>query len=213
MIEFNALLRAIPKILNVTLPGEAAHLKLSPPERAALLQKIDLTVHNPREASVVMLAYPHHDEARLALIRRNSYKGVHSSQVAFPGGKIEANETPQSAALRETEEEIGVPTSQIAVLRAFTPVYIPPSNFLVHPFLAVCHETPQFQPDPREVAEIVALRITDLMNDDNVRLHTMDTAYSRNIEVPALVVGDTVIWGATAMILSELKDVFSITLD
>lgn len=206
MNDFDTFLAALPKIINAVLPGEQAHLKMSPPERHELIKNLDLSTVNVRKAAVMMLIYPN-SGTTLALIQRNSYKGVHSSQVAFPGGKIEANESALAAALRETHEEIGVTKDVINVIRPFSEVYIPPSNFLVKPFLGVASSRPDFHPDPREVVEIIELPIEDLLNDSNIRMHVMDTSYSRSIEVPSLVVNENVIWGATAMMLSELKEV------
>lgn len=212
MKHFESFLAALPKIINAALPGEESHMKMSPPERNELIQNLDLSIANPRMAAVMMLVYPRGNTPMLSLIRRNSYKGVHSSQIAFPGGKIEANESALAAALRETFEEIGVAQHHINVIRAFSEVYIPPSNFLVKPYLGLATATPDFQPDPREVAGLIELSVEDLLHDANITLHRMDTSYSKSIEVPSLVVNDNVIWGATAMMLSELKDVLKATL-
>jgi 8-oxo-dGTP pyrophosphatase MutT (NUDIX family) len=209
-MEFNDFLEYIPKITKVTLPGEEAHAKMSPPERAALVKTLDFSTLNPRKAAVLMLVYPKNGQAQLTLIQRNSYKGVHSSQIAFPGGKIEAfDASPLYAALRETEEEIGVPREKINFVCPFSEVYIPPSNFCVSPFLGYCEETPLFIPDPREVSAMVEFSIADFLDDNNRIIQRMPTSYSESIEVPAFKVGKHAVWGATAMMLSELKEVLN----
>ena len=143
----------------------------------------------------------------MALILRNSYPGVHSSQVAFPGGKVEEHdENLEITALRETHEEIGISPDKIDTIRAFSEVYIPPSNFLVQPFLGICREEIVFQIQQSEVAGIIELPFTDLMNEAIVCTKMMDTSYAQSIEVPCFKVGNHYIWGATAMMMSELKE-------
>ena len=207
-MEFNEFLGAVPKITNLPLPGEDAHSKMAPPERKALMEQLDVALIEARAAAVLMLVYPKDGGAHLALIKRNSYKGVHSSQIAFPGGKVEVyDESLLATALRETEEEIGVPRNDVTFVCAFTDVYIPPSNFRVFPFLGYCLHTPTFVPDPREVAGIVEYPLAWLLDDNRMMLNRMATSYSEMIAVPTFVVGETMIWGATAMMLSELKEV------
>jgi 8-oxo-dGTP pyrophosphatase MutT (NUDIX family) len=208
-MEFRDFLEYIPKIAKVTLPGESAHLKMAPPERRELLRTIDPATYNPKRAAVLMLVYPKNGAAQIALIERNSYKGVHSSQIAFPGGKIEPDDaSPLHTALRETEEEIGVPREHINIVCAFSEVYIPPSNFCVSPFLAYCDEMPVFIPDPREVAAMVEFPLSEFLNESAIQVKRMATSYSESIDVPGFKIDGHNVWGATAMMLSELKEVF-----
>lgn len=212
-MEFNSFLELFPKIAKIPLPGEDAHAKMSPPERIVKMKSIDWSVINPKKAAVLMLVYPKNGQAIITLIQRNSYKGVHSSQIAFPGGKIESfDASPLHAALRETEEEVGVAREKITVAQAFSEVYIPPSNFCVWPFLGYCEEMPVFIPDPREVAGLVELPVADLLDESNVEIKRMATSYSESIDVPVFNVGPHAVWGATAMMLSELKEVLNAAL-
>ncbi|RZJ35563.1 MAG: CoA pyrophosphatase [Flavobacterium sp.] len=209
-MEFNRFLELVPKIANIALPGERAHFKMAPPERQKIMESFDISTANPRKAAVTMLVYPSASQATLALIRRNSYKGVHSSQIAFPGGKVESyDESDLATALRETNEEIGIAPGTIELVRPFSPVYIPPSNFFVAPFLGYCNHHPQFIPDPREVASMVELPLRVLLDESSIVLKQMATSYSESIAVPSILIGDDTIWGATAMMLSELKDVLA----
>jgi hypothetical protein len=141
------------------------------------------------------------------LIVKNSYPGVHSSQIAFPGGKVENFDVNlEETALRETHEEIGIPPNKIKVIRPFTEIYIPPSNFLVYPFLAYSNHELDFTLQKEEVAAIIELPITKFMDDSIIVSKLMNTSYSKNIEVPCFKVDDHYIWGATAMMMSELKE-------
>ncbi len=206
-MTFDEFVHLTPKIAKVSLPATVSHLKMSPVERRLQLLNHDYNVEVAREAAVMMLIYPQNDTAMIALIVRNSYKGVHSSQVAFPGGKVEKDESLLNAALRETYEEIGVDPKDIKIVCSFSNVFIPPSNFNVFPFLGFCTSQPKFIPDPREVAAMALFPLSDILDDNSLTMQNVIASYSTDIVVPAFKLGETVIWGATAMMLQELKDV------
>lgn len=207
-MDFSEFLTLIPKIQNAFLPGEDAHAKMSPPERREIMRTLDLKAKNPKQAAVMMLFYPRNEQTNLVLIVRNAYPGVHSSQIAFPGGKIEPVDTSfMDTALRETEEEIGIKPNQIAVVRQFSQVYIPPSNFLVYPFFGYSNDELIFNPDPNEVAGMIEMPLDHFLDDANMEISTMATSYSTSIGVPVFMLGEHRIWGATAMMMSELKEV------
>ncbi len=211
-MKFDLFLSKIPKIQHEILLGEVSHAKMCPPERADLMKNLNFKTIIPREAAVMILLYPKENETYLALILRNSYNGVHSSQVAFPGGKTEKTDANfQETALRETHEEIGIQPNNINVIKKFTPIYIPPSNFMVYPFLGFANSEIFFTPDLTEVAGIIEFPISQLLNENIFVIKTMSTAYNENIDVPAFKINEHYVWGATAMILSELKDVFTST--
>lgn len=207
-MDFTTFLKLVPKINSAILPGYEAHQKMEPLERKALIESLDIESLNPRKAAVMMLFYPKGDAAYIALIVRNSYEGVHSSQVAFPGGKVEAFDASiEHTAIRETEEEIGVIAETIHIVRAFSEVYIPPSNFRVFPFLGYCETEPVFIPDPREVAGIIELELDDFLDESNIEINRISASYAQNANVPGFRIDGHIIWGATAMMLSELKEV------
>lgn len=206
-MKFELFLNKIHQVVNVELPGFSSHLKMTPSERELLLKNIDFENFNPKIAAVMMLLYPKNGSTHLALIKRNSF-GVHSSQIAFPGGKYETKDINyEQTALRETHEEIGVFTHNIEVLRAFTETFIPPSNFMVYPYLGISTSELQFILQEDEVAGIVEMPLEILLNDQNIISTKMDTSYAKLVDVPAFQFNEHKVWGATAMILSELKDV------
>ena len=206
-MDFRDFLIGIPKIEREILLGEAAHLKMVPPERIALMENLDMSTKIPRKAAVLMLFYPKDLLTYLVLIVRNSYPGVHSSQIAFPGGKVEAYDINlQETALRETHEEIGVSANKIHIIRAFTEIYIPPSNFLVQPFFGYSEEELSFKLQEDEVAGIIELSVMEFLDDSIIISKSMTTSYSKSVEVPCFIVNEHYIWGATAMMMSELKE-------
>ncbi|ABQ05420.1 NUDIX hydrolase [Flavobacterium johnsoniae] len=211
-MDFQQFLQYVPNLIPVELPAETAHAKMAPLERIQALKNLDINAKNPRIAAVMMLFYPKNEKTHLILIVRNAYNGVHSSQIAFPGGKYEITDRDyQETALRETSEEIGVLPEKIEIIKHFTPMYIPPSNFLVHPYLGIAKEELSFYPDAREVASIIELPLSVFLDDEIMIETTLSTSYGNDILVPAFYIQNHIVWGATAMILSELRDVLKTT--
>lgn len=204
---FTEFLKYIPKIVNQQLPALSAHVKMAPASRIPTLDPEYYKDNHPRQSAVMMLFYPKNEMAHLVLIKRNAYEGIHSSQISFPGGKAEPeDENLAATAVRETFEEVGVKPSDIDIIMPFTQIYIPPSNFLVSPFLGLSMREPEFNPSPDEVTELIELSL-DLFLDDSIVIETeIQTSYSQKVMVPAFKVNEHIVWGATAMILSELKE-------
>lgn len=206
-MDFQDFLKYLPKIEKEKLLSVEAHIKMAPLERISSLNSQEYLDKNPKKAAVMMLLYPRNHETHLALIVRNSYPGIHASQIAFPGGKVEPTDIDlQHTALRETHEEIGVKPESVNVIRPFSELYIPPSNFLVSPFLGVVYDEIAFVPSPYEVKRVLELPLKDLLDDRIIAQVVMSTSYAKNISVPVFNVDKYVVWGATAMMMSELKE-------
>lgn len=207
-MDFQDFLKYVPNFAQAKLPAFEAHIKMAPVERIDALKNGIFDSKKSRKAAVMMLFYPKNGRAHLVLIVRSSYDGTHSSQIAFPGGKFEPeDEVFVNTALRETHEEIGILPASIEIIKAFTELYVPPSNFMVHPFFAISREEIRFIPDPKEVANIIELPLSVFLSDEIIISAEMMTSYAGKITVPAFKIEEHIVWGATAMMLSELKEV------
>jgi len=192
----------------MTLPGERAHRKLAPLIRMQELENLDIEKRNPQQAGVMALFYPDaKNKTRIVLILRKTYKGVHSNQVGFPGGRWEPSDRNlEHTALRETEEEVGVPQDLVEVIAKLSKIYIPPSNFWVHPFIGLLDHTPKLIPQEYEVEEIMEVLLSDFLDDKNIIKETLSTSYATEIEVPAYKLNNRIVWGATGMMLAEVRE-------
>ena len=205
---FNTFLESVVKIKHLKLFGETSHAKMSPPYRLDLAEKMKEKAKSAKKAGVMALFYPNVEgETYLVLILRKTYKGVHSAQVGFPGGKYEIEDKDlMDTAIRETEEEVGVPKSMIEVLKTMSPMYIPPSNFMVHPYIGFSMSTPNFIKQDDEVEAIIEVRLMDFLDEANTLTTRVPTSFNIEVDVPAFKLNSHIVWGATAMMLSELKD-------
>lgn len=203
--------QAILKIENTmrqnSLPGAEAQYKMSALGRRKSVSDTFGTREH-KVGAVLILLYPHQGDLLFPLTQRHAYKGVHSAQVSLPGGKVELDDaSTEATALRETQEEIGVDPSQIEVLGKLTDLYIPPSNFLVHPYIGYLESKPPMKKDDYEVAELFEGSISTLMDDKTIGETKVPIPGNMKIKTPYFNIQEKVVWGATAMILSELREV------
>ena len=205
-MKFNHFKNKIPTYVTKALGGLDAQFKLAPELR--LKYNTDkIKANNPRLASVLVLFYPNeNNEITFLLTERASYKGTHSAQISFPGGKVDITDINMEAtALREALEEVGVHVMPTQVFKEITPVYIPPSNFLATPFLAFVSEKPKFSIN-YEVQNIIEVLLEDLLNESSLSKVNITTSYMADVDVPCFKLNGYVVWGATAMMLSEIKE-------
>ncbi len=187
------------------LPGDRAHARLSSYKRPRP-EESDRSRY--KESAVLLLLYPDEEgHLRLILIQRPGYQGVHSDQMAFPGGKKETHDPDlQRTAMRETEEEIGVDTSRIKVMGTLSELTIPPSGFIVTPFVGHIDHRPPLQLDPQEVAGLYEAPLHCFLGEKPIQNCKVRAGKDGVLlTVPAYLYEGKVIWGATAMMLSELS--------
>ncbi|SDB45382.1 8-oxo-dGTP pyrophosphatase MutT, NUDIX family [Flavobacteriaceae bacterium MAR_2010_188] len=198
----------ISKIKDFPLPGLPSQAKLSPPFRKELLEEFKSLSATAKKAGVMALFYPDEEDiCKLCLILRKTYKGVHSAQVGFPGGRFEfEDQSLLETALRETEEEVGINRETISVIREMSEIYIPPSNFLVYPFLGLVSKRPQYILQESEVEAVIEANLSELLDENSISDISVLTSMGKDVPVPAFTLSGHVVWGATAMMLGEIKD-------
>lgn len=206
-MEFDRLIQLLERVLQSPLPGKSAQMNMSPvPVDLRRFETVLPTTH--RKSGVLILFYPDKKESFFPLIKRPEYVGFHSGQVAFPGGKMEiGDEDIIQTALREAEEEVGVDRRQVQVLGKLSDLYIPTSNFLVSPIIGFLEKRPDFIPEVKEVSRIIQTELPLLFRPEIKKRKILTLGPNLNLDTPYFEIDGEVVWGATAMILSELIQV------
>jgi 8-oxo-dGTP pyrophosphatase MutT (NUDIX family) len=190
-----------------TLPGSEAQYKLAPSYRPPAKELFyDSSKH--KLSAVLLLLYPGQDlKAKIVLTKRTQSLKNHSGQISFPGGRYDNNDIHiKQTALRETEEELGIEQEKLIVLSELSSLYIPPSNFFVHPFVACLDSKPNFKFNKSEVDSLLEIEIQQLISNQSLSKTTIQFAHNMKAEVPCFNFDNNIVWGATAMILSEFKE-------
>lgn len=185
--------------LRRPLPGRAAQLTMAPRPRP-----LDPPPGvEPRRAGVLLLLYPVDEVLHLVFTVRSAHLIYHGGQVSFPGGGWEEGDASlQDTALREACEELGVRREDLEILGSLTPLYVLPSNNLVHPFVAYTPGRPAFRPDPNEVAGLLDIPLERVF-DPQLRREEVWERDAKPLHVPYYALGTSKVWGATAAMLAE----------
>ena len=195
---------SLKKQLQKELPGISAQLKMAPSIRPT--SDSDTKRIN---AAVLILLYIKKGKINLAFIKRSEYDGHHSGQISLPGGKYEESDKSFiHTAIRETEEEIGLLSDYIEILGQLTPLHIPISKYYVQPIIARYKIEPIFLPDKLEVEYVIEINLDDLSNVTNCKVKQFNIN-QLHFNAPVYKCNNHIIWGATAMILSEFLEVIN----
>ena len=194
--------------LSEELPGLEAQNKMLPTARD---ERFVFPVYEtaPVHSAVLILFYQGSDgHIHFPLIQRTTSNGAHSGQVGLPGGKYEERDlTMINTALREAHEEIGIDPANCTILGSLTPLHIAVSNFVVTPIAGFTNVKPSFIPEPSEVENIIESPLDDLLNPALKKNGTIIIRDNLKVQTPYFDLANRVVWGATAMILSELTEI------
>ena len=202
-MDFQRFIAQLKITINNDLPGEESHQKM----RVIYDQSIELpfSIINSIPAAVLILLYLEDSEIYFFLTKRTDELENHKGQISLPGGTQEGNEKLIDTALRETQEEIGINKTSISIIGTITPLFVPVTGFMIYPFIGYSLNKLNPKPDPVEVATIFSVNISDLLNKEN-RTTEQRNIRGYNVQVPYFKLNDYQVWGATAMILSEFRD-------
>ena len=185
--------------LKQPLPGLEAQMEMSSRASYEWVVRDD-----HKKGGVLSLFYPHQDKWHMVFMKRTQDGRVHGGQVSFPGGKMEPDDqTIIHTALREAEEELGIPANEVEIIGELTRLYVFASNFMVYPSVGFLNYRPVFRPSEEEVATVIETPVDDLLSQDREIVHLKLNEKLR-IKAPAFKVREHIIWGATAMMLNEL---------
>ena len=203
-VDFDPFIEKLRARLKGPLPGAAAHEPLRAVSTGGVRPSFDHKVP-PKPGSVLVLLYPDGDQIKFPLTQRAEYTGAHSGQVSFPGGKAEPGENVVQTALREAEEEIGIPASNVTVIGCLSEFFVIPSNFMVTPVVGFLRAKPLFIPDPIEVVRVLEGNVEDLMQEDAIQVKEILAARVYQLRAPHFIIDHEIVWGATAMMLNEFR--------
>jgi len=187
--------------LDDPAPRPDMHTALAPRPRAGW--QAGVIPPGSRVAAALVLLYPIQQRVHLVLTRRAGTLGQHAGQVSLPGGAVDGDETVEAAALREAREEIGLETADLRIIGQLSALYIPVSNYALHPVVAVLDRRPALVPASAEVAHILEIPLDELRDPERLRQGRCWRG-DEAITVPYFELHGERVWGATAMVLGEL---------
>lgn len=205
-MKIEELAERIKERMTSSLPADLSHQKLFSYKREGVEEVLSKNQH--KDSAVLLLLYPRFKEPHVVFMLRPIYNGTHSGQICFPGGRKETTDQDLwQTATREAYEELKIIKSEVQQIGELSPVYVPPSNFLIRPFLAYSHNRPRFHPDKREVQEVIEIPLSELRKKETLRNAKIVVQQRGELEVKGFHFGGRFIWGATSMILMEFLDV------
>lgn len=202
-LKADEFLTYLKKCLKRKLPGRSAHSQMAPESR--IIPEAEVYENNkPRESSVLIPLYYSAGQWQVSFIKRPEYDGVHSGQISFPGGGTEKQDhSVEDTALREAYEEVNIQRETVYIVGRISPLYIPPSNYIVWPVVGLLSERPDYIPQPSEVDKIIEVPLVEFLKPENRIVQDFPSGPRSSIKAPCYSMAGNIIWGATAMIMNE----------
>lgn len=206
-MNFDELTRFLEKRVQLPMPGNSAHEKMKPTLANGAPLKLSHSTP-PRKGGVLILLYEDEGIVRFPLIQRPNYEGIHSGQMALPGGRYEEEDQDQfRTALRESDEEIGVDQSKVEIIGSLSEFFVSASNYMVLPVIGKVDFKPKFVPEPREVQDVVTPPISHLADPERIKEKEITVRSGFKMQCPYFDLEGRTVWGATAMMLSEMVEI------
>ncbi len=202
MIDINTLTEKLKISCQNNLPGEIAQKAMLAKPRNKI--KFPNSEEHAIPSAVLILLYQENDDIQFILTERTNEVQHHKGQISLPGGSWEEGEQLHETAMRETEEEIGIPMENIEIISELTPLFVSVTGYIIHPFVGFIDEKPTIFPNSSEVSNVFTATISELLNPINTKTELW-TIRDTPVDVPLFKFGKYKVWGATAMILSEFK--------
>ena len=207
-LSLESLVALLSERLQQPLPGVDSHTKMSATAVSGHRLKFKPN-GSTKKGAVLILLFEEVGNINFVLTQRPNYNGTHGGQVSFPGGKREEQDPDLIAtAVREAEEEIGVRRELVSVIGTLTEFYVGASNHQVLPVLGILKERPVFVRDTYEVAEIFTVPVAHLLDENRIKTTILEIGKEKfQIKAPYFDFHNKVVWGATAAMLSEFRDI------
>lgn len=206
-MEFSRIIPQLKRGLSFPLPGKKAQIEMSPLPIDSARFSTSLP-DNYRKGAVLILFYPEGDQAFFPLIKRPEYEGVHSGQIALPGGKMDLEDKDEvDTALREAWEEVGIQPAHVNILGQLSTLFIPASNFLISPIIGFSENKPNFVAQEREVSKIIPTAVKTFYEPTTRKRKLLTFSVNYRLDTPYFEIENEIVWGATAMILNELLQI------
>jgi 8-oxo-dGTP pyrophosphatase MutT (NUDIX family) len=193
--------------LSQQLPGREAQIKMAPePVDGGQIREMEPSAEASK-SSVLILLFPNEEDKMELILTLRSSDIDHGGQISFPGGRAEKGESLEQTALREAQEEVGVPPEAVTIVGELSALYVSHSNNLVTPVIGFTGSRPEFKVNPAEVEEVFAVELNSLLHKKNITIEDWNL-HSYTYRVPYWDVHQVPLWGATAMMLNEFLDLY-----